>query len=484
MKLPNKTYNKDRFPYLDDNNVGKVIPILYGKCAALELIPVNENNNPESASTDAIYGLPEGTSNIGTAYVQVDNVWKAALNPVVDYIAGTLTIENGRDDGGSTRNVKIVDCYGYMFSGHCYPRDVLEHLFTVQLGVSLTASNFDLVEWAAELDAVQCELGILLNDAAEFWEVVYKISTGCVKSFRVEYNAAGKITARVKDFDRASSATISSADIYDSDVLRVSTDRSGVYSSVVCKYYKNHIANTFLSVENTTYLDEVKQTYRKDAVYELETYLVNQADAEARAYEDATRLADAPMVLSCTVDENLTLKIYDVVTIAIQQDNLDASSRAYIGNRDCMILGVKPNLLTRQNTISALIIPDRTPAASQSAVRTSAYTTVERDKSTLELAVEEAVEASIQNGVLALDSPNSPAGTYDGQLGIYQGELYEWDADTDLWVKQETIYPTVPPIIRYDFDSLTMSGSAYTKPILDNSGNGNHSIAIVGVTPL
>jgi len=432
MKLPYRKMTKALYPDIDDGNVDKLVPILYGKCAAVGLVSINENENPESASTDAVYKLPDGMSDIGTVYVQVENVWKAAVNPVADYTAGTLTIKNGRDSSGSTREVKLVDCYGYMFSGHSYPREVLEHLFSYYYGIQLTASNFDLAEWETELDSIQSDIGVLLNDATEFWEIVYKISCGCKKLFRVEWNAGGLITARVKDFDRASSATIASADIKDADILNVETDRSGVYSSVVVKYYPNKYVNTWLSVENNTYQDEVRRTYRKDEALEEETYLTTLADAEARAYEDATRVADVPMVLSCTVDGNLGLRIYDVVTISIQPDNLDASSRVYFGNRDCLIIGVKPDLLNRTNTIRALIIPDRVPSTSQSSVLTSSYTPIQRTRTATERLVSTLATKTELSEVVAAEKVYSDSvvtGAYSEAepikgMCVFEGNLY------------------------------------------------------------
>lgn len=44
---------------------------------------------------------------------------------------------------------------------------------------------------------------------------------------------------------------------------------------------------------------------------------------------------------------------------------------------------------------------------------------------------------------------------------------------------ENSIYPTDIPYIRYDFDSFTTN---YEMPIIDNSGNGNHSEDVIGVT--
>ena len=198
---------KSDYPFISDGKIDKSIPVMYGKCASIEIPCINENLSPDSDNVKAVYKLPEGTSNIGTAYIKVDDIWKSATGTVADYELGTLTISNGREGNGTTRTVKLVDCYGYMFNSHCYPRQALEHFFSKYENIEYTDSNFSKTEWEYELDNANLkkDIGFVIDSDVDTWEQVFNVSQKCARFFRVDYTAQGKITARVKDFGRTSS---------------------------------------------------------------------------------------------------------------------------------------------------------------------------------------------------------------------------------------------------------------------------------------
>jgi hypothetical protein len=52
--------------------------------------------------------------------------------------------------------------------------------------------------------------------------------------------------------------------------------------------------------------------------------------------------------------------------------------------------------------------------------------------------------AKTKSGInaVAMTSETAPAGTYDGQVGYYNGNFYQWSASTSTWVKQDTTPPT------------------------------------------
>lgn len=60
-------------------------------------------------------------------------------------------------------------------------------------------------------------------------------------------------------------------------------------------------------------------------------------------------------------------------------------------------------------------------------------------------------EAKDGENAIVMTSPTTPAGTYEGQLGFYNGAFYIWHTDT--WQKQEAVLPT-DAIIHYSFDDL------------------------------
>jgi hypothetical protein len=490
MTIGKERYTKDLYPNIDDDLIGKTIPILYGTVGVIELDCINANQEDFTGGRYALYKLPIGTSLVDInpinrkIFIEVEDSWQvfAFEDYLVDYEAGTLRCLQGRNLNDSTRRIKVLSPVGFIFSGHSYPADIIAHIFEYFGGVKKTSSNYDVTEFDTELATIQNDIGFYINEKKDLWEFVYEIASKSRKFFRCYYNGAGKITARIRDFDRLSSGLIASCEIMNSGTIPIESNRQGVYASVLTKYFRNYFSECYLSVENTTYFDEVNRVYATDAQYEDITFLVNQADAESRAYELATMFADVPVTSRLRVAGNLDLKIFDVVTIALSPDNLDASAREYIGNKDCMVISVRPDRSVGVNEITVLILPNRTPIESQSAVRDSAYNTIEREQSSTEILIEE-IEATIAtSGIVQMTSTTAPAGTVIGQTGKYLDDFYLWDGSA--WYKQESIYPVTPPIIRYDMDSLKLVGGNYLSPLIDNSGNMNHSESITGVTPV
>ena len=240
MNITFNQFTKTTYPYLDDSYIDNYIPVAYGKIASVKLTPVNSNYDTDNGDIAAVYRMPDGMTNYGTAYVEIDDTWVAATVESVDYDTGLITISNGRADSGSTYECKLTDCYGYMFDGHCYPRQALQHWYATYGNIQYTDSNFNKTEWVAALDnsRFQADFGLLLDDYGKdensdntydldyFKDVVYNIATFSGKMYcRVDYDLSGKITATLKDYDRTASDTIASADIYDNNTLSASTTK-------------------------------------------------------------------------------------------------------------------------------------------------------------------------------------------------------------------------------------------------------------------
>lgn len=399
MSIKFKTLTKAEFPYIDDGDIDSLRGIMYGKNASIDLVCVNPNQVPTDSSVIAVFSLPELTKNVGTVYVKIDDVWKRRLTSSfsADYANGLLSIPNCRAANGQTYEVKLVDCYGYMAASptnHSYPRQVLEHFFANYGGIAYTESNFDKAKWESELDHadVQADIGFLLNDNGQnVWDVVFEISRKSKSYFRVDYDNTGRIYAKRIDHARVSSGVVSSCEIRNASSLSVSSLRDGVFSSVLTKFFYNSSADTWLSVRNNTYENEVRQSYRKEQELEEETFLVNSADAKVRAYKHATKFADIQHTVELELYEYLDLDLYDVLTVALMPDNLSASARVFAGNKDCLVIATNPNAKERINYVTVQIIPDRVPSVSQEAVVADTFEVVERPKSIIEIVQEETV---------------------------------------------------------------------------------------------
>jgi hypothetical protein len=422
MNLAFTQFDKSKYPYLDDSYIDTYIPVAYGKIASVKLTPINSSENSDSDSTHAVYRMPDGTSNCGSVFVKDNDTWKTATGISANYDTELLTITNGRDSSGSTRDVKICDAYGYMFDGHSYPRQILQHWFAKYGKIEYTESNFDKTEWEAELDdaRVQADIGLLLDDYDKstdsktsydidyLWQVVYDISSKSKFLFRVDYNASGKITARLKDYDRAvaSGHVYASSDIKNNGEIPIETSKDNVYGRIHEKYYYDTVNDSYLSFDDSTYEDYVKQNYRRTQEYTDETYLVNKADALTRAAELALTFKDIPMVATVELFEAYDLRIYDVITVALMPDNLDSSTRQYAGNHDCLVIGVSPKFDKGYNEVQCAIIPDRTPLESQIAVRNESFNNITREKSTIDLINETINKNLLLTGNLAPQQVN------------------------------------------------------------------------------
>ena len=85
-------FTKALYPYLNDSYIDKYIPVAYGKNASIELTPINSNYDSDNEDVNAVYRMPDGMSNYGTAYVYVDDTYKTATVVSADYDTGLLTI--------------------------------------------------------------------------------------------------------------------------------------------------------------------------------------------------------------------------------------------------------------------------------------------------------------------------------------------------------------------------------------------------------
>ena len=400
MNLDFNQFNKASYPYLDDSDIDKYVPVLYGKVAAIELTCINKNYDTDNSSVAAVFRMPDGMSDYGSAYIYVDDTWKTANVSSVDYDKELITISNGRSDSGSTYELKLVDCYGYMFDGHCYPRQAIQHWYSKYGKIQYTDSNFNKTEFEAELDSekYKADFGLYLDDYSKdedsetsyelsyFNKVVYNISVlGGLMYSRVYNNAEDKVTARLKDYERTATDTISSTEIKNRIELKGTTTADKAFSKIIERYYHDIKNDTYLSFEDNTYENFVKQNYRVMQSKTDKSYLVNQADALKRAAWLALEFKNIPIVFTVDVYKRYTARLYDVYTISLQPDNLTENSREYAGNHDCLVLGVKPMISEKYTELTVMIIPDRTPSVQQVSVRSDAYTTVTRAKSTAQI---------------------------------------------------------------------------------------------------
>ncbi len=442
FKVPTAKFTTAAYPKIKDGLVGKPIGFLYGTVAALELQCVNEND-----SASAVYRLPDGLDDVGSVQVEYDDVWRASTDYVISQDKTLITIPGGRASAGSVRKVRLLGPRGYNSAGSCTPSLTIEHLLERFLGLAYTSSNYNIAQWEAEAGsaAASAEIGIYVEKEIDLDKLIFNIAFGGGVPLRVWFGGDGRLTAKVKDYSRAASRVIPSAIIRNADAIKIETVEKP-YSAVALKFAHDYSQDADVLCTDNSYEHEVRTEYRQLEVLELETVLVDPADARARAAEEARVVSNVPMVAEgVELADNLDIEIYDVITIALMQDNLDASSREFAGNRDALVIAVNPDPPSRINKVSLQLIPERVPKEQQAALSTSGYAHIERPTSTVEL-IEQRIlanAASIKNTDESISNILSDGYVTGDEKKALRRELseIEWDSAT---VKADAVEARVP----------------------------------------
>lgn len=349
-KIPSHLFNVTEYPNIEDDNIGKPIPLIYGssvvKCFC---------TNGTTTTGNVTYRACEAFTSIGSIYKEVDNV-KVYLTPL-SYIAEfgefTLSATDARDEDG-----KVLDIYGtfdnHIRSGsvYVYPIDVIKDIELKYNNAAFTESFFDTTEITNEIGTL-APIRILIKDQVEISELMRRMQEGSSNRFRYDINAEGVRTARLDKLDRTSIAFVSKEEVLENDELIIYTDKDTVAATVKINYSQNKLTGNYLSVIDTSQESIVAQNARERPQIEFDTFLTTRSDATARALLEATRLGQIRRFTDCTLRgvKYMTLRIYDIITIELLDE-----TREWIGTWNCQVLSIAPDTDNEQNKVKLLLV--------------------------------------------------------------------------------------------------------------------------------
>jgi hypothetical protein len=259
-------------------------------------------------------------------------------------------------------DMTLNELYDFLVDGIIVtPFDIIKDLNDKYLGVKYLDPNYDITEWEAEevSNLVSGSIGFEITKQIELFSIIYDISTKSKGIFRYEFTTEGKITIRVRDTARASSGYIPSCDIKNIDEIPIETDSEDVYSSIKVNYAHNYVEDSDSSLVNNNYYNSVVSKYRELSELEEDTYLPDLAAATIRAAADALEYSEIPHIVTLELfgsSSYLSIKIFEVWTIALKPDDQDSVSRDYFGVKKCLILSINPDADAGTNSITALIV--------------------------------------------------------------------------------------------------------------------------------
>jgi len=352
VKVPTHLFSKTDYPDMSDDQAGKPIPLMYGQCAVVPGICVNQ----ETTSGPATYRFCELLTVLGDVQVEDDGAWVSVTPVSVDLANGSVTLaeadarnipESGIVDG-PPRNCRMVNGTGIANSN---PGDVIIDLDYRANGITFTDSFYVVEELTAELGGL-LPVGILIDEATELNEIIRMLQEGSSNRFRYEYNAQLLRTARLDNPERASRYYVTKEEILENDRIELYTDRKVVAAYVVVEYGKDYEANKVKQVTDTSSVSSVARSIREKPTITFETFLQTIEAAQARAALEAARLGRIRWFTKLTLrgERYLTLRVYDMLTVELMSDK-----REWAGVWKCEVIGTDPDTKGKTNKVRLVL---------------------------------------------------------------------------------------------------------------------------------
>ena len=276
LKLPVNQFNKTDYPYLDDDDVGKAIPIAYGE---VYHCPVICTNKAQSGTPDWTFKVCD-TSDHSNGIQSIDKIYVDGVEKTIKSSSlanGTVTIDNADWDGKSK---VTVDFKGLKNSSGTYitnPLDIIVDILDTYLGIEYNDDNYNTTEWAeAKAHDLANDIGIFIDEEMAITEIIEKIGNSVFGNFIVQNN--GKYTFRILDTSQDPEMTIHIEQMLEPP--QISWDGTQFLTSCKVGYKKNYSEDSYRWYTNDTDKDKIYAKYKKYISKEFETYLVNEADAQ------------------------------------------------------------------------------------------------------------------------------------------------------------------------------------------------------------
>ena len=340
IKAPNTYYTKDKYRFIEDKYLDKVIQDAYGKCRGVEGICVNRKqvyNPPEYAplpgnnnfnnwfqfkfarkitKIESVWvdksdvwiqvfpglGIPDNndpaspdkyqyTNPHRIRIIPIDNIGNdLAPVPVDSSNMNNLPNNDGRieiwwsqalkDNPGFLErrngNVEKVKMNGVFVNLHT-PGDIVKDMMSYYGDLTPTISYFDLEDWNREMIDSK-PIGICLDKEENIYNWIEKIQNGSMMGFQLLVNK-NLFTARVDNSNRDENFNIMWNEIVNRAELipELSGEMYATYTKI--NHSKDYSDNEYLTEIDKSQQLKILDIYKYEKEYENDSYLTNSADA-------------------------------------------------------------------------------------------------------------------------------------------------------------------------------------------------------------
>jgi len=356
IKVPTEKFTEAEYPDIEEWNIDKPIPLLFGTVRAVKPILVNGEDEVSALQ----YRVAQVLTSLGTVQVKINEDWTTVSPASTNLSTGSFTIANGRSDAGTPYECRVLNPANINQKN---PLDIIAYLNNRYLGAQDNTDDYDSTEWTAA-KAELSDVGLYIDSQVELFEVIRKLQGGSNIGFRYEFKPSGARTARIDDWTRAVSFRIHREDIADIENVEIETDSDLLAATVKIFYAHDYTENKDLE-----YLDDSKKTavqleYRQEPQLEFESLLQNKDSVVEAASLKAEKYSKARKVVSLSVlgASFLSLRIYDIIIVELVPDGYDADSETFEGSREwagiwkAIVLGVDPDISNEKNTVRLALI--------------------------------------------------------------------------------------------------------------------------------
>jgi hypothetical protein len=298
-------FNLTDYPLLDDGNDGEIIPLGYGEINKQPAICTNETDEFTPTYSFKICDTSKHTiQSIDKVFIEGKSVSFSGIN----LAEATFNLSNSVYEPGQDVTVSYT---GYDISN---PLDVIVDLLETYTDIAYTATEFNQTEWEYA-KALVPDINLSIIESTKIIDIIGEISSTVQGVFI--FQGDGKITFRLREPDRASSATLTTQDYL---LPPSQTNPSEEFTSRIRVGYKRAWSNN----KNRWYTDESREQelfekFRSRRTREFPTLLVNEADAitfAADLYDQfggifpTFRLTTKTQFLSLQLEDNIDAEVY------------------------------------------------------------------------------------------------------------------------------------------------------------------------------
>lgn len=344
--VPINVWDATTYPNIKPSNIGKPIPIAYGRIKNAPVVCTNEaeTGTPATYSFKICDTTDHAIDAITTVYVNAVEVTPDSTNlATATFVLLTADYDPGDD--------VTCDFTGYEDGGGDPIEnglDVIVDLLAVFEDVTYSTDTFDTTEWAAE-QATAYDINIFIDRRTELLKVIEEISASLFGSLVVTND--NKYTFKVPDHDAASVMTIAQDEIFE-QAIEYQTDK--FLTSVVVKYAEDYAEDEFTDYPDTSREAAIYAVYARYRDEEFETKLTDEADAIALASRLMDVAEEIPTVFRITTSMRAsTLEIVD--NIVAQIDRIVAT---WYGQQKCEVIGIEYDLDSFKITLDLWRIED------------------------------------------------------------------------------------------------------------------------------